>query len=70
MYYPLAGGRNEGEIVRINAKEKMVVLAIRGVTAKDKRSLLRIARREGLNTLSALLRREIKRLVKAQGKAA
>ena len=48
----------------------MVVLAVRGVTLKDKRKLFQIARDEGLNSLSALLRREIKRLIRSQRKAA
>jgi hypothetical protein len=48
----------------------MVVLAIRGVTMKDKRTLFLIAKTEGLNTLSALLRREIKRLVREFKKVA
>lgn len=49
---------------------KSTVLAIRGVTAQDKAALLRIAREEGLNTLSALLRREIKKMVRSHRKAA
>lgn len=48
----------------------MVVLAIRGVALKDKRKLFQIARDEGLNSLSSLLRREIKRLIRTSRKAA
>jgi len=56
--------------VKVNARERMVVLAIRGVLLRDKMTLYKIAKDEGLNSLSALLRREIKRLIKNQRKAA
>jgi hypothetical protein len=50
--------------VKVNLREKVVVLAIRGVLLRDKKTLYKIAKDEGLNSLSALLRREIKRLVR------
>lgn len=55
--------------MRVTGKEKIVVLAVRGVLLRDKKKLYEIARDEGLNSLSALLRREIKKLIKAQRKA-
>jgi hypothetical protein len=48
----------------------MVVLAVRGVLMRDKRRLLQIAKIQGLNTLSALLRRAIKDIIKTNRKAA
>lgn len=56
--------------MRVNSRERLVVLAIRGVALKDKRKLFQIARDEGLNSLSSLLRREIKRLIRTSRKAA
>lgn len=56
--------------MRVTAREKMVVLAIRGVSVKERRKLFQIARDEGINTISGLLRREIKRLIRASRKAA
>lgn len=56
--------------MRLTTKEKAGILAVRGVTDSDKRSLLRIAKKEGMLTLSALLRREIKRLIRSHRKAA
>jgi len=61
--------KKEGH-VKVSTREKVVVLAIRGVLMRDKKALFQIARDEGLNSLSALLRREIKRLVKGKRKAA
>lgn len=65
-----AGTRKKEALVKVNLREKVVVLAIRGVLMRDKKALYRIARAEGLNSLSALLRREIKRLIRGHRRAA
>ncbi len=51
-------------------KVKPGVLAIRGVTAKEKSALYRIAADDGFVTLSALLRKTIKNLIESRRKAA
>jgi len=65
-----AGTCKEGGTVKVTTREKMVVLAVRGVLMRDKRRLLQIAKIQGLNTLSALLRRAIKDIIKTNRKAA
>lgn len=49
-------------------RKKVGVMAIRGVPNEDKRSLLRIAVDEGMYTISALMRSEIKKIIKARKK--
>jgi hypothetical protein len=51
-------------------KVKPGILAIRGVTAKEKGELYRIAADDGFVTLSALLRQHIKKLIESRKKAA
>ena len=56
--------------MRRRMKVKPGILAIRGVTARDKAALYRIAADDGFMTLSALLRQHLKKLIESRRKAA